>query len=170
MQEIWKDIIGYEGHYQISNRGRVKSLARKDASQHTLKECILKPNLNKLGYPLVSLCKDGQPKTYKIHRFVAIAFIPNPYDKPEVNHKSGVKLDNRAENLEWVTHQENINHKNTILGKNNKGQNHGMAKLTEVSVLQIRKSSLKIKELARMYQVSKTLIRLIKNKQLWRHI
>ncbi|KKN59958.1 hypothetical protein LCGC14_0537080 [marine sediment metagenome] len=103
IMEIWKDIKGYEGHYQISNIGRIKSLKRG-------KNRILKTPPNSKGYLLVGLTKNGITETKRIQRLVAICFIPNPYNKPEVNHKNGIKIDNRTENLEWATRQENVIH------------------------------------------------------------
>ena len=104
--EIWKDIEGFEGLYQVSNLGRTKSLNYN----HTKKEKILKPSLNEKGYLLVNLYKEGKGRSYLVHRLVAQAFIPNPEDKPQVNHKDEDKTNNKVENLEWVTSKENINY------------------------------------------------------------
>lgn len=104
-REIYRDIPGYEGLYQISNYGNIKSLPRKRC-----KGCILKPYYPKNGYPHVMLSKNGIEKCYKVHRLVAEVFIPNPDKKPEVNHKNANKSDNKAENLEWCTTFENYAH------------------------------------------------------------
>lgn len=102
--EVWKDIIGHEG-YKVSNLGRVKSFkSNKGTTEH-----ILNPGLGGNGYLTVNLY-NGSAKTRTIHRLVAIHFIPNPENKPEVNHKKGIKIDNRATELEWVTHKENSIH------------------------------------------------------------
>ncbi|QVU02042.1 HNH endonuclease family protein [Enterococcus phage vB_EfaS_785CS] len=103
MIEIWKDIEGYEGDYQVSNLGRVKSFKYKS-------ERILKPCVDKDGYRDVRLCKHNKPKHFKIHRLVAEAFIPNPENKPQVNHIDEDKVNNMVSNLEWVTPKENNNH------------------------------------------------------------
>ena len=111
--EIWKDIKGYEGIYQVSNFGRVKSLERVNSRGNTVKERILKPHKTEKGYLHIVLCKDGKTKLYRVHRLVATYFIPNPENKPEVDHINGQKDDNRVENLRWVTSKENINNPTT---------------------------------------------------------
>lgn len=106
MEEIWKDIQGYEGLYQISNLGRVKSLNYN----HTRKERILKPIKNLNGYLQVNLSKKGK-NIYSIHRLVAQAFIPNEdLFKTEINHKDENKINNNVNNLEWVDHKSNMNY------------------------------------------------------------
>ena len=109
--EKWKDIERYEGLYQVSNLGRVKSLSRRDRLNRVIQEKILKLRSDKKGYLLVNLYKEGKRKTYKVHRLVAQAFIPNPEDKPEVNHKDEDKTNNKVENLEWVTSKEKCNYR-----------------------------------------------------------
>ena len=106
--ELWKDIKGYEGLYQVSNLGRVKSL--KNKSNH-INEIILKQGKDrKKGYMNVSLSVNSKTKTFKVHKLVATHFIPNIDNKLQVNHKNGDKSDNRVINLEWVTCKENIKH------------------------------------------------------------
>lgn len=124
MQEIWKDIKGYEGLYQISNLGNVKSLRRK-VYNHYIKERLLNPVIIKKGYLQIKLRKENNYKHFKVHRLVAQAFIPNPKNLPQVNHKDGDKTNNCVDNLEWVTEKENMRHavKNNLLkdvsGNNN---------------------------------------------------
>lgn len=105
--EIWKDIEGYEGLYQVSDYGRVKSLGNSKIK----KDKILKPTTLKTGYLLVCLSKDGKGKLYYVHRLVAQAFVPNddPEHKTEANHINEIKTDCRASNINWLDHKRNIN-------------------------------------------------------------
>lgn len=106
--EIWKDISGYEGYYQVSNFGRVKRLPRHKASdKRETHNNIRKPKLEPSGYLSVNLSKDNKARTYLIHRLVALAFIPNPNNLPQVNHKSEIKTENFVENLEWCDQRYN---------------------------------------------------------------
>ena len=111
MQEIWKDIVGFEGLYQISDKGNVRSLDRiiklYNGGQYKRKGKTLQPLLSKDKYYQIHLLKNGVAKTIKIHRLVATAFIPNPNHFAEVNHKNEIKTDNRVENLEWCTQEYN---------------------------------------------------------------
>lgn len=104
--EEWKDVPGYEGLYQVSSLGRVKKLNYRQ----TGKERIIKQRVRGKGYMAVSLYNNGQTKDFYVHRLVAEAFIPNPDNLPQVNHKSEVKTDNSVSNLEWCTLLYNINY------------------------------------------------------------
>lgn len=101
MEEIWKDIDGYEGLYQVSNVGRVRSLRRN---------IILKSKIERNGYERVRLSVNNIPKDYSVHRLVANAFIPNPNNYPIVNHKDENRTNNCVENLEWCTQEYNVNY------------------------------------------------------------
>lgn len=109
------NIKNYEGHYQVSNFGRIKSLIRpitwgpqKDVGFY--KERILKIYLGNDGYYSIGLCKEGKVKRIKLHRLISEGFIPNPKNKPCINHKNRIKTDNTLENLEWCTYRENTTH------------------------------------------------------------
>lgn len=114
MEEVWKDINGYEGYYQISNLGRVKSLSRKSFNGKVMamrKERILKNFINDKGYYFNILYDNKyRRKQHYNHRLVAEHFIPNPENKPCVNHINCNPLDNSISNLEWCTHKENMNY------------------------------------------------------------
>lgn len=104
--EIWKDIEGYEGLYQVSNMGNVKSLNYKRSG----KERLLKPRKNKLGYMFVGLYKDNKPKNFRVHRLVAMTFLENPNNLSCVNHKDENPSNNHVDNLEFCTHEYNMNY------------------------------------------------------------
>lgn len=105
--EEWRDIEEYEGLYQVSNLGRVRGLPKKRGRQHCK---ILSHFVRSDGYVTTTLSKNGQLRTFGIHRLVASAFVSNPEGKPQVNHIDGDKANNAASNLEWVTRLENIRH------------------------------------------------------------
>lgn len=107
MEEIWKDISGCEGKYQVSNFGRIKSLKDKYGNY---REKILKGSKDKDGYLIVSLYKEGKMNNFKVHRLVAQTFIDNPNKYPCVNHKDENPANNNVENLEWCTHKYNTNY------------------------------------------------------------
>ena len=123
MEEIWKDVKGFEGRYQVSNMGRVRSLDRttidKTGRVHHTRGMILKDSLNKgHGYYRVSLSDGHRNYThYEVHRLVALHFVPGYKEGLVVNHKNEIKTDNRAENLEWCTYQYNLNYSDVIAWK-----------------------------------------------------
>lgn len=111
--EKWKPVKGYEGLYEVSNCGNVKSLARRDRNNRGVSERILRMAANTSGYNRVILAKDGTRKTCYVHRLVAEAFIPNGNELPMINHIDENKLNNRVENLEWCTAKYNSNYGET---------------------------------------------------------
>ena len=120
MKEIWRNIKNYEGLYQVSNIGRMKSLKYG-------KERVLKQTKNNFGYLFVNLCKDGVPKQFKVHRLVAEAFIPKVEGKEFIDHINTDRTDNRVENLRWCTRQENNSNPLTRqkYSEANKGNQYG---------------------------------------------
>jgi hypothetical protein len=178
MKEIWKDIEGYEGHYQVSNLGRVKSLERVVKRRHnttrTITEKILKQRSKPSGYEYYQLSGRGILKNMYTHRLVALSFIPNPKEKTQVNHINGIKTDNRVNNLEWSTPKENAGHAmRTGLTNNKRGEEHGGAKLTEDQVTEIKiriiaeESNISI---SLDFPVSRGAISRIRNNKNWKHI
>ena len=178
MKEIWKDIIGCEGYYQVSNFGRVKRLKRltlrKNGRLLPVKEKFLKETKQKSGYLTSFLCIGKQQKTKYIHRLVAQAFIPNPENKPQVNHINGIKNDNRVENLEWCTNKENHIHavKNKL--KFVSGQENYNSKLTEEEVYIIKGlfeyTSLNNNCISEIFNVTPQNINLIRKNKTWKKV
>lgn len=116
-EEIWKPIKGYEGYYEISNLGRVKSVERyvkQGSYMRHVKESFKKIGTDPYGYPRVTLCKNKVSKYIQLHILLAKAFIPNPENKPQVDHINAIKSDYRIDNLRWVTPKENSNNPNTL--------------------------------------------------------
>jgi len=120
--EIWKPVPNYQGHYEISSHGRVRSINKTVSSgirhntQVVRKGKVLKPNVKRNGYLTVDLSKDNTVKTMTIHRIEAVTFLENPEDKPQVNHRDGNKSNNMISNLEWFTCSENQKHRYEVLG------------------------------------------------------
>jgi hypothetical protein len=155
MNEIWKPVVDYEGLYEISNLGEIRSLFRY---KKTLNQVLTK------GYLIVSLFKDKKQKTTRVHRIVAKAFVLNPDNKPQINHINGIKTDNKPENLEWCTTKENTQHAHRI-GLCKTGCNSKRAKLNKKQISEIRSTYnpnvISLNFLAKKFNVSKKAILLI---------
>ena len=163
MEEIWKDVVGFEGIYQVSNLGKVKSLKFG-------KEKYLSITKSSIGYLNTKLQLNKKNKSFLVHRLVAETFIKNEFNKPCVNHINGIKTDNRIENLDWCTHKENTEHslKNDL---RKTGCNHKQSKLSLKDIEYIRKNYKYRDEknggykLAEMFGVSRNCIsNVVKNK------
>jgi predicted XRE-type DNA-binding protein len=169
MKEIFKAVKGYEGIYEVSNFGRIKSLANSGLKT----EKLLKPGKSKCGYWLIVLCKKTNRTNYRIHRLVALTFIPNPKNKKTVNHINGIKTDNHVSNLEWNTHSENCLHSFRLELQNNSGEKNPRAKLKEKDILEIKDllNSKKFKqyEIAELYKVKPATISHISTKRIWKY-
>jgi hypothetical protein len=165
MEEIWKDVKDYDGIYQVSNLGRFKSLKNK-------KEKILKLG-NAMGYQIIRLYKNKKMNTIKAHRLIANHFIDNQENKPQVNHKNGIKTDNRVENLEWATCSENHRHAiNSGLKVFKFGETHVNSKLKDEDVKKIKYelNQYEVPELAKLFNISRSTIYLIRKNKNWKHI
>lgn len=172
--ELWRDIDGFEKIYVVSNMGRVKRIMHRKHPTNI----IMNTSLNGGDYHYLSLTKSGKNYPRILSRLVAIAFIPNPENKPQVNHigldKNGIpgnKNDNRAISLEWSTSKENINHawKNGLYKPLN-GIKNGNAILKDEDVINIRASKLSPTEISKMYNVNLAAIYKILSRQRWKHI
>lgn len=171
--EIWKDIVGYEGRYQVSNNGKIKTFCRIAPIKYPK---LLKPNTTRDGYLTVCLISNtGKRKTWSVHRLVAMVFISNAEQKPEVNHKDGNKKNNLAENLEWVTHPEQMAHAARLqLFSDRNGERNSNAKLSSNDVLElIRLYDFDVytpKDLAEKYNIAKPTVIGILSGRLWNHL
>jgi hypothetical protein len=165
-EEIWKDVLGYEGMYQVSNWGRVKSLKRKHAKFEGLRKLALTPD----GYLFTSFSVNDRCVLKRIHRLVASAFISNPNGCSEVNHIDGDKQNNCAENLEWVSHSENMAHASKMhLLKGCKGTDNTKAKLNNEAAIAIYNSVDPTRVLSEKFGVSYSAIQRIRNGKYWKH-
>lgn len=176
--EIWKNIIGFEGLYEISNLGKIKSIKRKCPSKNglrTVPEKIMKTKLDKDGYEVINLAKNGGKIYISIHRLLGIAFIPNPLNLPQINHIDGIKTNNKLENLEWVTEKENIQHAfKTGLSISVKGEKRAFSKLTDEKVKEIReiysKGGISLKKLGILYKVAPETLNRAIHRKTWKHV
>jgi hypothetical protein len=159
-KEIWRQVVGYEGRYEVSNLGRVRNMSG----------LILRDRIQWTGYNRAALCKNGARKDHPVHRLVAAAFIGPRPEGLEVNHINGVRADNRAENLEYVTRRENMAHKK-VTGTDQGGQRNGRARLTAHDVRAIRQryaEGVTTTEMALEYGVHKNTVSCITRGETWR--
>lgn len=168
MTENWKSLsklVEHGDNYEVSSTGKVRSIKTG---------VVLKPFIKANGYQTVSLHKSSKSKTFYVHRLVALSFIPNPDNKPEVNHINGTKADNRVTNLEWVTPKENIQHAIENRLSNSVGANNPNAVLNEEVVKEIKQlysSGQHTQDnLAKKFSVSKQTINNIVHGKSWTHV
>lgn len=164
--EQWRDIPGFEGNYQVSNQGHIRSFMQKKHGK--LKAFCRRKN----GYFSVSLQVNKKTTSFLVHRIVALAFLGNPPDGYEVNHKDGDKSNNSLANIEYVSHWQNKQHAMS-LPTHIAGERNGNSKLTENDVIEIRlalKKGAKLVDLSEQYHVNFRTISYIKLGKLWKHI
>ena len=182
-EEIWKPVIGYEGFYEVSSHGRVRSLPkaliRSNGSPFAKKGRLLPGTITETGYIAVALRKQSKQKVHYVHRLVCQAFLPNPTGKPQVNHVDGVRWNNFRENLEWATNGENALHSYRVLRHKRlsfPGESNGNAVLTEEQVRTIRETYQRLHPefgqtaLAAKFNISRRLILNIVRGTAWKHI
>lgn len=172
----WRDIPGFEGIYQVSNTGHIRRI------NPIIRDFKTKPN--QTGYVIVHLSKNGKVSFLHTHRLVMQAFVGECPPKIQVNHKNGIRHDNRLENLEYCTQSENLRHAKYVLGKSFgygsekspayvRGEAHGLATLTTEKVISIRElaaTGMMQKDIARLYGVKQQCISKIVNRKRWSHV
>lgn len=180
-KEQWKTIAGYEGYYEVSSMGRVKSVRRHidngkggKGSVNSIQERILKQTLTGKGkYPYVGLHKDGHRKNVTVHSLVFKAFVPNPANLPEINHRDGNKLNNLDTNLEPSTRAHNVHHAISTGLLNIKGERNHFAKLTEFDVRRARRlfaDGICQKTIAEVVKTTPANIHCIVRRKSWEHL
>lgn len=165
MSEVWRSVDGFDGRYEVSSEGRVRS--------HFKSEPLIMSQRIRRGYLSVGLRdKNGKSHDATVHRLVAIAFLGSP-NGLHVNHKSGVKTDNRLVNLEYCTPSENMKHAFSMGLQSNKGERHSSAKLTEEKVHQIRLAVAhgeKQSSIARLMGIHQSAVSRVANSKRWQHV
>jgi hypothetical protein len=181
--EEWRPVSGYEGFYEASSAGRIKSVARTITVRTSYGDYplqipgrLLRQFVKNSGYPTVSLCRLSVNKTFTVHRLVAIAFIPNPNALPEVNHKDGIKTHNHVGNLEWASTSFNIRHA-IQNGLNHPGgpagKRNGRAQISEITVIQMRRmhsDGSRICDIAKACGVSWSCAAHVLKGRVWTHV
>lgn len=172
--EIFKDVVGYEGLYQVSNKGSVKALRRTSYQKGrwglalvTFPERNMRICRTKAGYNYIALCKNGASTKRLVHRLVLAAFIGE--SELQCNHKDGNKDNNNIENLEYVTPLQNLRHCIDVLGKK-RGEGMALAKLKEKDIPKIRQDKRILKEIAADYGVSLQAIYHVKSRKNWAYV
>lgn len=176
--EVWKDVPDYEGYYQVSNKGNVRSVDRVKCDGIRMKGITRKQHADSCGYMLVALSKDGKQKHLSVHRLVALAFIPNPDNLPQVNHKDEVRNHNNVENLEWcsIIYNQNYGHRRERSSASSKGENNARAILSANDVKEIRRTYIPgdkeygVRALANRFGVKYVTIQKIIQGKLWKHL
>ncbi len=166
--EVFKSLPELGDKIQVSNYGRLIS---HNYQQQNISKIIKLPVQN--GYHRIALSIDSKKRNWSVHRLVAMAFIPNPESKREINHINGIKNDNRVENLEWCTRSENSKHAFRIGLQSNKGEKHSQSIITDLQAREIKlliKQGLKDRQIADQFNVSSRFINRIRHNQRWSHI
>jgi len=165
--ENWKDVISYESLYQVSDMGRVRSFGGTRPG-------LLKGDIGYNGYQRVTLWQNGKPEKFSVHKLVMIMFVGVAPDGYEINHKNGKRADNRLENLEYVTHSQNLKYSYDVLGiPRMRGTKNGHAVLTDEKVRQIRilaRTGYTHAKIAEIFGICRTAVTLINQKKRWKHI
>ena len=173
MIKTWKPVVGYEGRYEVSDTGAVRSVARSVANTATSSRMLptktLSPFVHRGGYMVVKLSRDRQKANHYVHRLVAEAFLGGGKARQEVLHADGDKTNNRVENLSWGSRLDNMRDRHR-LGEVAKGERHGMAKLTEDTVRAILSDARYHHLIAAEHGVSRSMISMIKRGEHWRHL
>lgn len=165
-KEIWKPIVGFEQQYEISNKGKIRSIDRYvdhwRGGKRLYKGTPKNERLNGKGYYRCNLKNKGSRYDFTVHRLVAMAFIPNPQNYREVNHKDGIKTNNCVENLEWCSSSQNTIHavKNRLI----------KCKLTDKQAIEIHDSDMPIRKLGDMYGINSVIAWRIKNEKAYKHL
>lgn len=172
--ETWKQIKGFEGLYEVSDLGRVRSLDKisksRSGSYRKKSGMIISGGINSRGYRLCLLYPaEGKRQTVYFHHLVLKAFIGEPLPGQEACHNDGNKQNNRLDNLRWDTHIKNCSDREKH-GTNYKGVHNGNAKLTEDKVLEVRRLELTHSEIAKIYGISTATVSMVRTRKYWKHI